>query len=187
MSCASGPVYATRRAWLVLKALLRLPDGGTWVVGRSVLGCAYPRTDAALVALTGRGVSVLVNLHERPHDPARLRRHRLSEIHLPVRDFTAPSTEILEEGVAAIGREVDAGRRVAVHCGGGLGRTGTLLACYLVHEGMGPEAAVEEVRLARPGSVETRAQEEAVMRYAERPRRCGDEGTRPPGEKGAGG
>jgi atypical dual specificity phosphatase len=58
---------------------------------------------------------------------------------------------------------------VAVHCGGGLGRTGTLLACYLVSaEGLPADAAIARVRAARPGSVETEDQEQAVRRYAER-------------------
>ena len=47
-------------------------------------------------------MSVFVNLHERAHDPARLARHGITEVHLPVRDFTSPSPEQLECGVAAI-------------------------------------------------------------------------------------
>jgi atypical dual specificity phosphatase len=130
-----------------------------------VLGCAYPRRPAGLAALAEQGVTLLVNLHERAHRPERLTAHGLTEVHLPVADFTAPSPEQLRLGVAAIERGVTEGRTVAVHCGGGLGRTGTLLACYLVHEGLGPEEAIGRVRAVRPGSIETAAQVAAVRAF----------------------
>ena len=135
-----------------------------------VLGCAYPRTERALAALAGSGVRLLVNLHRRPHDPARLGRHGLREIHLPVKDFAAPSPKQIGRGVDAILEASAAGEGVAVHCGGGLGRTGTLLACYLASsEGLGGAEAVRRVRALRPGSVETRAQVAAVEAWSRRP------------------
>ncbi|PNF35142.1 hypothetical protein B7P43_G09271 [Cryptotermes secundus] len=48
----------------------------------------------------------------------------------------------------------------------GLGRTGVMAACFLVHfYGQSPEQAITNVRLLRPGSVETYEQEKAVFRY----------------------
>ena len=54
-----------------------------------------------------------------------------------------------------------------MHCGGGLGRTGTLLACYLVRQGLPAAEAIERVRAVRPGSVETRQQAQAVHAYGQ--------------------
>jgi atypical dual specificity phosphatase len=155
-----------RRLRLILTGLGLLTDRGDWIEPGRVLGCAYPRREAALAGLREQGVSTIVNLHERAHDPARLARHGLSETHVPVRDFTAPTPAQLAEGVAAIEQAVAAGQVVAVHCGGGLGRTGTLLACYLTRRGWSPVAAIAEVRRVRPGSVETAAQIAAVEAYA---------------------
>jgi atypical dual specificity phosphatase len=155
---------------LILKAAGLLVDRGDWLESGRVLGCAYPRRPAGLAALAQQGVAVLVNLHERPHRPERLAAHGLTEVHLPVRDFTAPTPEQLERGVAAIDRAVAEGQVVAVHCGGGLGRTGTLLACYLVHRGLAPDEAIRRVRAARPGSIETAAQVAAVRAYDEQQR-----------------
>ena len=157
------------RARVGLRVLLRLTDRGGWVAP-GVLGCAYPRTERALAAISGSGVHLLINLHERPHDPARLERHGLKEAHLPIKDFAAPSPEQIERALGAIFEALAAGEAAAVHCGGGLGRTGTVLACYLLasSDGVGAEEAVRRVRALRPGSVETPAQLAAVREWARR-------------------
>ncbi|CAN5572115.1 dual specificity protein phosphatase family protein [soil metagenome] len=147
--------------------LLRLSDRGTWVA-EGVLGCGYPRTERALAALSRRGVTVLINLHERPHEPQRLARQSMREIHLPVGDFVAPSVGQIERGLAEIFKARSVGEATAVHCGGGLGRTGTLLACYFVcTEKLSAQDAVERIRRIRPGSVETEAQMASIESWAQ--------------------
>jgi atypical dual specificity phosphatase len=138
----------------------------TWLEGDNLAACRFPRTDEALRELADRGVGLLINLHERPHAPERLARYGMTELHLPVADFTSPTPEQLERGVDAMERAFHSGTRVAVHCGAGLGRTGTLLACYLVRRGLTADEAVAHVRRLRPGSVETAAQEAAVRSFA---------------------
>jgi atypical dual specificity phosphatase len=128
----------------------------SWVTP-NVGGCAYPVDDATLDALANAGVDVLVNLHERAL-PARVR-----SVHIPCPDFSVPDCAL---AVDAIVREVADGRRVAVNCGAGMGRTGTVLAAYLVHEGRTSDDAIAEVRRLRPGSIETVEQEAAVAAYA---------------------
>lgn len=56
------------------------------------------------------------------------------------------------------------GEKIFVHCRGGLGRTGTLAARLLIENGLDPEEAIREVRMARPGAVESEAQEEYLLR-----------------------
>ena len=59
------------------------------------------------------------------------------------------------------------GEAVVVTCMGGLGRSGTVAACFLVDAGMSPDAAIAAVRTARgPRALETIAQEDFVVTFA---------------------
>ena len=140
----------------------------SWIEDGRLAAARYPRDARALGALRELGVKVLVNLHEQAHAPEAMTQHGLTEVHLPVADFQPPTPQQLEEGVLAIERALAAEQCVAVHCGAGLGRTGTLLACYLVKQGLQPEEAIARIRTIRRGSVETRQQETAVAEYARR-------------------
>ena len=157
---------STGRVGGILRGLGLASDPGSWLEEGRLLACAYPRRDAALAGLARRGVTVLVNLHKRAHDPVRLARYGLTEVHLPVADFTAPTLAQVDRGVAVIREALGTGGRVAVHCGAGLGRTGTLLACYLVAGGLDADVAIARGRGVRPGAVETAGQAAAVATYA---------------------
>ena len=64
---------------------------------------------------------------------------------------------------------------MAVSCRAGIGWTGTVLTCYLVHTGHTAEETLEHVRNSRPGSVESPAQRDFVYRYDERSRETSGE------------
>ncbi len=138
----------------------------TWFEEGQLAACRFPSSDKALQVLADHHVTLLINLHERSHTDGRLARFGIKQLHLPVKDFTPPTPDQLDVGVHTIVEELGGGGRVAVHCGAGLGRTGTLLACYLVRRGASAEDAIRQVRGARPGSIETAEQVDAVHAYA---------------------
>ncbi len=87
-------------------------------------------------------------------------------MHLPIRDVDVPDIRF-ETGWRNAGpllhARLEAGERVAIHCRGGIGRTGLVAALILVERGWSGEDAIRHVRAARPGAIETRAQERYVI------------------------
>lgn len=117
-----------------------------------------------LEVLREEGVCAIVSLTERFPDEL-VGQPGMATLHLPVDDMTPPTMEQVAEFVRFVDRQVERGCAVGVHCMAGLGRTGTMIACYLVTRGLDWEEAIEEVRRRRPGSIQTEQQEQAVRRW----------------------
>jgi len=53
-----------------------------------------------------------------------------------------------------------------VHCAAGIGRTGTILACYLIkYQKYSAIDAIKKVRKERPGSIQSERQEFVIGLY----------------------
>ena len=111
---------------------------------------------------------MLVSLTEDPVPRQWVNDAGMLVVNVPVPDMEPPTDRQLDHLLDTIRRANASGMAVAVHCGAGLGRTGTVLAAYFVHRGMGAKDAVAKVRELRPGSVETADQELAVEAFARR-------------------
>ena len=138
-------------------------NGLSWVVeGKLAAFSIFALAD--LDDLRSQGICAIVSLTERFPDEL-VGETRFVTLHLPIDDMTPPETVQIEEFVEFVDRQVERGCAVGVHCMAGLGRTGTMIACYLVSQGMPAEEAIAEVRRARPGSIQTEQQEQAVRRW----------------------
>ena len=68
---------------------------------------------------------------------------------LPIRNWDVPTSPMMMRILDAIDTALAEGQSVYVHCAGGIGRTGTVVGCYLVRHGMQGEAALEEIMRLR--------------------------------------
>lgn len=146
--------------------------------GDSVFGAPWARDlDTDLDAIGAWGADAVVTLIEADEAEmlgvaglgAGVQARGTAWHHLPVRDLEAPDdagTEAWHALSPALHRILEGGGRVLLHCRGGLGRAGTIAALILTERGRAASDAVEAVRAARPGAVETDAQERWLARHA---------------------
>ena len=162
-----------------------------WVEPEQLLAGPYPcavdlpTAERRVAALLSFGIDYIVDLTE----PGEYNLRPYWSLLLPQADALARTVErrqpsIPDLGTPAVGQmrsildTIDAalatGRKVYVHCWGGIGRTGTVVGCYLVRRGLrGDDALVTiaELRRKLPNghklSPETHAQREMVRTWRE--------------------
>jgi protein-tyrosine phosphatase len=90
----------------------------------------------------------------------------LEVLHVPIVDGGIPSKTEMHNIIEWIDSQLSTQKNVIVHCVGGLGRAGTVAACWLKRHGVEGAAAIQTVRDARsPRAIETTPQEEFVMGF----------------------
>ncbi|HEU4828421.1 MAG TPA: hypothetical protein VFT04_04425 [Gemmatimonadales bacterium] len=165
-----------------------------WLPGGRVLAGEYPGHWVAQVArerigrLLDAGIRSFLDLTEESdplqpydeqlHTEAASRGVDVVYVRLGVRDMDVPAREQMSRILDHIDAELEAGRKVYVHCWGGIGRTGTAVGCHLVRSGRsGAEALAtiaelwqgvsEAKRRDFPESPQTRAQRAFVEAWIE--------------------
>jgi hypothetical protein len=162
-----------------------------WVLPGRLMAGEYPHAlqeGAARLRfrwLLEAGVDFFLDLTEpgeyglRPYESLLLDEAALTGIpvvqrHMPIEDMGTPAPEEMRSILDVIDEALADGRNVYVHCYGGLGRTGTVIGCYLVRQGMGGEAALGEITRLRQAtaaalrrSPETATQRRMVLGWIE--------------------
>ncbi len=115
-----------------------------------------------------RSLVSLVEVHEfdqfisYPKFEEKIGKRNFSWFFHPLKDMTAPDEIFRErffETQSHLLENLRSGKKIAIHCKGGLGRSGTIAAFLLRHLGFSAEKSIELVRKSRPGAIETEEQE----------------------------
>jgi atypical dual specificity phosphatase len=138
------------------------PRGFLWLRPGKLAGTPLPgvyfEMEYDLKALQRVGITTLVTLTETALDESRLAPFGLKSVWEPVPDMAAPTVEQAMRLCQTIDLLHVRGEVVAVHCRAGMGRTGTVLAAYLVWKGYGALKALETVRSIEPRWVQSQVQ-----------------------------
>jgi atypical dual specificity phosphatase len=140
-----------------------LPKNFSWLEQSKLAGCARPESEAELKGLRSEGVKAIISLTGTPLYPEPLNRLGFDYLHCHISG--APSPIQLHEIIQFIRRQNAQSKPVIVHCAEGKGRTGTVLAAYLVYKGLNADDAIKKVRETRPGSIQNLEQEDAIRMF----------------------
>ena len=148
----------------------KIPLDMSWIIKGRLAAGAHPGRlgdeKRYLKALRLLGFDAIVTLTSDSPDGALLSDLGFRSLHVPIENGAAPTNDQADRASEFIQRSLDDGLQIYAHCYAGYGRTGTILAAYLVKSGVGPFEAIDRVRRARPGAIETREQERFVLDFA---------------------
>ena len=140
------------------------PDNFSWLIEGKLAGSAIPTSKDEIKWMQEEGVKSIVTIREEPLDEDWTA--GMNYLHVLSDDMGVPSFDDLKSSVDYIDKRIQNKEPVMVHCLAGLGRTGTILACYLIkYEKMSAVDAIQHVREKRHGSIQSFVQEEMIFQY----------------------
>ncbi len=140
------------------------PMNFSWVIDGLLAGSARPTSMAEVEWLKRKNIKAIVSVIEEPLNKEWLK--GMDYLHVSTQDGSAPDVADIDAAVEFMHSKINEGKAVVVHCAAGKGRTGTILAAYLIkYANMDALSAIDEVRRLRPGSIQTYAQELALTLY----------------------
>ena len=151
--------------WVIPGVLAGMPMPFIHPDRRMERGGKLTAFDDELQVLYSAGVRSVVSLLNIPSDASVYESAGFKFLCLPIPDGGTPSGEQADEFTRFVTAQRAENRPVAVHCEAGLGRTGTMLAAYLISEGESAQAAIRRVRAAEKVAVETVRQIQFLEQY----------------------
>lgn len=146
------------------------PRGFLWLKRGALAGTPLPGVfhdiEYDMKMLNRVGVTTLISLTTKPVDSNVLEAFKVKGIWRAIKDMGAPSIEQAIEICQQIDQAIGNNEVVAVHCRAGLGRTGTVLAAYLIWQGAAALEALDTVRDVEPRWVQSEEQVKFLEQFA---------------------
>lgn len=149
------------------------PTNFSWVIENKLAGSGTPMTLEQYRWLIKNNIRSIVTVREFPlpekwlfdseKDTSIKKDYRFEY----VKDYGVPTLEKLDSIVDYIDYKImKENKPLLVHCAAGKGRTGTILAAYLLKQrNISSYDAIKKIRIIRPGSIQSKIQEETIHEY----------------------
>ena len=144
--------------------ITKRPTNFSWLIEEKLAGSGMPTTSDELDWVLKQGVKSIVTMTENSLPDSWVK--DVNYLHVPTPDLTAPDMDRIDTAVEFIHEQITNKEAVMVHCAAGMGRAGTILACYLVkYQKHSAKDAIQKIRKERPGSIQSDVQEMAIGFY----------------------
>jgi len=144
--------------------ITKKPTNFSWLINNKLAGSGMPTSSAELQWVIRQGIKSVITMTENPLPESWVQ--NVKYLHMPTEDFSAPDMEKIDHTIDFIHERIKSGEPTMVHCAAGVGRTGTILACYLIkYHNFSVKDAIDKVRKERPGSIQSESQEIAIGLY----------------------
>jgi atypical dual specificity phosphatase len=148
------------------------PTNFSWVIDNKLAGSGTPMTSEQYRWLIKNNIKSIVTVREFPLPQKWLVDNEKETIindykFVYVKDYGVPSLEVLDNIVDYINIKITKEEKpLVVHCAAGKGRTGTILAAYLLkQDNISSQDAIKKIRSLRPGSIQSKIQEDILHEY----------------------
>ena len=148
------------------------PTNFSWVIDNKLAGSGTPMTVKQYEWLIKNNIRSIVTLREFPLPDKWLINNGILKTNRDykfeyVKDYGVPTLKVLDEIVDYMNTKIKYEQKpVVVHCAAGKGRTGTILAAYLMKlENLSSQEAIKKIRIIRPGSIQSKIQEQTLYEY----------------------
>jgi atypical dual specificity phosphatase len=148
------------------------PTNFSWVIHNKLAGSGTPMTSEQYRWLIKNNIKSIVTVREFPLPQQWLVDNEKESIindykFVYVKDYGVPTLEVLDNIVDYINIKINKEKKpLVVHCAAGKGRTGTILAAYLLkQDNISSQDAIKKIRRLRPGSIQSKVQEEILHEY----------------------
>ena len=144
--------------------ITKKPTNFSWLIDQKLAGSGMPTTVDEIEWVAKQGVKSIITMTENALPESWIQ--NLNYLHVPTEDLNAPDMDKIDEAVEFIQERINEKEPVMVHCAAGIGRTGTILACYLIKfKKYSAKDAIQKVREERPGSIQSERQEFVIGLY----------------------
>ena len=147
----------------IVKGKLNPPHCFKWLIKDIIAGSAQIKKLNELAWLKENGIKAIVTLRLNPLDKNFIESLGFEYLFLPI--VRVPSLIKIKLFLNFVNLMIAQNKPVLIHCRNGLGRTGMMLAMYLIDKGYYPDDAIKEIETYNPKAIEHYEQYAAIKRY----------------------